>query len=362
MSKKKITLTFVGQSASGKTNMLASLLLNDNTLDDLRDGDGSVVAPSMTLERTDETLSHVEELQRHYRRMLSGRDELEGEGSTDVRSYACKLKYELPSDASTASSGFFRRATAPELVSLDVELFDGRGGDIAPEIPEDELDDLTKSRRDAYRDAMAKSTAVMICMPIQKDAYNDDVVRRFLPELKRALAEKESDKSLPPLERVAICFTKYEAEFLDIGTDAIDHATNKERFRNLMDGHASLEMFRNFIADNRRGSGFELRFFPVSSYGFIGEGGAPNFYGYPSARGIKTRSIDPFVDYDDPSLPDYKSHFPVALNDAEAVSLWFPFNVAPPFLFAATGRVAGPISLEARDLGFHAELTGAAGL
>ncbi len=352
MSKKILTLTLVGQSASGKTNMLASLLFNNNALIDLSEGNDKVAAPSLTLERTDETISNVEELQRHYRRMLSGRDELEGEGSLDVRSYSCRLEFDTLNKAQPKKRGFFRRASTSTLESFGVELFDGRGGDIAPEVPEEELDEPTKARRDAYRDAMEKSSAVLVCMPVQKEAYNDDVVRRFLPELKRALDEKEVDPQLPRLNRVAICFTKYEAEFLDKGVNAIELAADRDTFKKLMSGHASLEMFRDFVSSNRGRASFDLRFFPVSSYGFIGEGGAPNFYGYPEARGIKTRSIDSYRDYDDPELPGYKSHFPVAMNDAEAVELWFPFNVAPPFLFAATGKVTGPISLDARELGF----------
>lgn len=352
--KEQKKITIVGQSASGKTNMLASLMFNDNATDDLKHGPHGVINPTCAPEMPDgDAKSHAEDLQKHYKTMLYGKDDPKGEGTNDVRSYFSRLTFTEQADPEPRKGLFgFGAASEPEKVSLDFEIVDGRGGDFAPSVTDDEMDETAKGRRQAYRDALDDSVAKIICMPVQKDAYKSEIAARALNELNLAIKRKAEDSSLPRLERVAICFTKYEAEFMGHGPDAIYRASDPETFRAMMMNHASRSMFSNFVLSNDGPNAFDIQFFPVSAYGFTAEAGGANFYNHSVAPGLKSRAIDPDYDYDDPDMPDYRAHFPHPLTEADATSLWYPFNVAPPFLYALTGLVTGPLCLSPERLGF----------
>lgn len=351
-ARKGKSITLAGQSASGKTNMLASLLFNNNAREELCSGQDAISDPAFSL-RDFEDPSDTNHLGRHYWRMKSGMDFMLGEGTNEVRRYPCRLKFAATGADDRRARSIFRsgRPTTEEIIDFDI--IDGRGGDLAPTVPDSELDATALSRREQFRDALLESSGAIICMPIQKAAYNVEVATRFLRELERVKEKKKEDSELPRLERVAICYTIYEAEFVTHGPYAIDVASDRNEFRRRIIDHASLMMFANFVRANSGDDAFDLRFFPVSSFGFLGEGGSANFYDHPIARGLKTRAIDPYDDYDNPDLPGYEAHFPYPLTQAEAAAQWWPYNVASPVLFALTGRVTGPLSLEPSELGFH---------
>lgn len=346
------TLSIVGQSSSGKTNLLASLLHNTAANEDLLEGPDRVSRGQFIERPGDDRREDTEVLQRHFGHMLRGLDHFEGAATEAVRRYRCRLEFTPPDEPPPARAWGMGRSRSASAVGIDFDIVDGRGGDVAPDALESELDERTKARRQLYRDALQQSSAALICMPVQESAHKNTVVRNFIQELDLMKEAKRTDTTLPRLKRVAICFTKYEAEFLAHGPGAIDVASDPDVFRERMSDHASLQMFGPLVEANHSEHAFDLMFFPVSSYGFISQGGAPNFYEYPEAPGLKTRAVDPIEDYDNPGLQDYEDHFPVAVNDAAAKKLWWPYNVAPPFLFALTGRVTGPLALTPEEIGF----------
>lgn len=349
------TITIAGQSASGKTNMLASLLFNKNVCADLDIGpdrvDGPVVGPRVS---EGKSAHDIDDLRDHYARMISGKEDLMGEGTNEVRRYPSRLSFAVPpASAKQTSTWLNRPKTKPRYVTLDFDIVDGRGNDLASVKREAELDKTERSRRDTYRDALSASTGAIICMSIQREAFSNKVVDKFLTELERMKKQKKDDPSLPRLAHVAICYTFYETDFIASGAVAGELASDRGEFQRRMRDHASRTMFVDFVQSNRGNDRFDLRFFPVSSYGFIRGNGAANFYNYPNAKGLKTRSVDVFDDYNNPELPDYWDHFPYPMTQAEAAELWWPYNLAPPVLFALTGRVTGPLSVTPSELSFQ---------
>ncbi|MEM9756335.1 MAG: hypothetical protein AAF914_10090 [Pseudomonadota bacterium] len=346
----------VGQQASGKTNLMASVLFNTNAAVDLAEGPDRIGSPSISVRPVGDALSpDARTLQTHYDQMLFGRTT---PGTDDVRRYEATLRYvDAPQPSGRVG---FRRAPVEEPVELEFDIVDGRGGDVAKtrqfagEENEEEARD-NKAKLDRYRDGLNDSIGAVICMPIRKDEFDSVVVTNFNAELELMRQRKAKDPQLPRLSRVAICFTMYELEFLSEGGGAIDRAVRPEVFRERMMDNANLSMFKPFVLGNRGPDAFDIRFFPTSSYGFVSEGGSPNYYDYAGARGLKARAVDPVEDYGDIALPGYKDHFPIPLSQGEASALWFPFNVAPPILFALTGRITGPVSLAPHELGFAAE-------
>jgi hypothetical protein len=346
------TITIVGQSGSGKTNMLASLLFNSNAYEDLKEGEDPVKDPAFKSRGEDSDRQDTEVLRRQFERMLFGRDYAEGGATEAVRRYRCYLEY---TSAEDTGAGWLRKLSSksePTPIRIDFDIVDGRGGDVAPDGHESELDEGTKSRRQVYRDALDRSSAAVICMPVQDAEYRNRTVRNFLDELARMKEAKRRDPTLPRLERIAICFTKYEAEFLSYGPGAYGLASDARAFRQRMRDHPNLRMFGDLVESNTGEDAIDLRFFPVSSYGFLSQGGSANFYDYPYARGLKTRAVDPVDDYGNPNLEGYQMHFPVQVKEATATKLWWPYNVAPPFFFALTGRVTGPMALLPHEIGF----------
>lgn len=350
--RKKITI--VGQSASGKTNMLASLMFNNNVMADLKQPsrDPGLIGPARQRMDTDgEVAKHTDWLHDHYGKMLAGKDGVSALSTDEVRKYLLEVSFKQ--DTGQVNKSLWGGTSEPVLKEerIQLEIADGRGGDWASDIADDKMSDGQKARRLAYRDALDVSVAKIICMPIRGE-YQSAIASRAIKEIRLAIERKRADPKLPPLERVAICYTKYESEFVDRGSDAMDYASDPDVFKAIMMGHASRAMFSDFVLKNSGPEACDIRFFPVSSYGFTEEANSANYYGYRHAPGLKTRAIDEYYDYDDEDLPDYKAHFPHPLSQEDAEALWWPYNVAPPFIFALTGIVTGPLSLSPEELGF----------
>lgn len=353
MAKKKADIpmiTIVGQSKSGKTNMLASMLHNRQAHKQMEMGEtpleSAAFFPQADLSPAEESV--LEEIGRHYRSMLRGLDLLHLEGTREVRQYNCILQN---TEMAVPEKKGWRSKSAAQKIQINTPfiLTDGRGGDIAPEEAVDPEDETTMSRRVAYRDAADRSIGHVVCMPIQTEEYRTEVIQRFLRELRGSLKRKAEDRDLPPLKRIAICYTKYEMPFMEFGVDARVAATDPDEFIRTIKESASFADFVGFLGDSDVNE-IETRIFPVSCFGFVKTDGSANFYNYPYAPGLMTRAIDEHDDYENRELPNYKDHFPLPLTEGQAAGMWEPFNAACPFLYALTGRVTGPLSVTVKQV------------
>ncbi len=354
--KKLPTITLLGQAASGKTNLLTAFLNHNPSWLDLEDGPDFVQNFSVSEMFTSgsEEERAFDYLRTHYASLLAGKENLL-EGTNAARRYGIKMSFHQPAQAKVQKSGWLGipslSSSAPAREEeLEFSIVDGRGADAAPvEMIQSDDKDAT-ARRQEYRDGMDDSSGFVLFMPLMSDDEGTKAIisQRFLGEITESLRRKrEKLGTLPKLQRIALCFTKCERAFMNDGVYAAESATEMARYDGFFRGNAVLSTFRSLLADSLKDDTFDMRVFPVSTYGFVRNSGSPNFYPWPSSPGLLTRAVDPIDDYDDIDMPDYKDHFPIALKDDQARSLWRPFNIAPPLLYALTGRITGPVSFSA---------------
>lgn len=350
-------ITLLGQAASGKTNLLAGLLNHDQALQDLQEGRNPVVNAGLVAQPGNDVEDEkaFSNLSRHFVSMLEGAENLL-EGTNAVRRYGVRLFYDEPAEKEAVKSGrwlpLLGGRTKADQVTHSFEIVDGRGADAAPsEVITDADKDAVKRRQD-YRDGMDESSGFVLFMPLMSDDEGSEAIisQHFLAELSKAIERKANPtKSNVALKQVALCFTKCERAFVEDGVYAFDEARDPRTYEDLLRDNAVLSTFRSVLAESLREDAFDVRVFPVSTYGFVHDSGAPNFYPWPSAPGLLTRAVNEFDHYNDGEIPDYKDHFPFPVQDDQAKSMWRPFNIAPPILYALTGRITGPISFSAQE-------------
>lgn len=358
--RQKITL--VGQSRSGKTNLLSALLCNPNALEDLKIGPDAVENPSITtlaeIGSPEEESFHF--LSKHQKNILKGRDS-GNEGTEQVRGYPTLLSYDLPGKAQAkqglSSFVFGRQVDKVTRKALPFTIIDGRGGDIAsPDYinPNEKENQSAVGRQAEYRHGLDSSVGMIICMPIIADEFAAEMADHLVREISGTIQRKAQKRSLPPLRNVALVFTKYESLFSEDGFNAWHQATQRDEAKSQLARQAMIRRFRPVLHESTKAGGYRTLIFPASTFGFVAGDGASNFYNYPPAPGLLSRAIKD-EDYNDPDMQGsggvgLRDHFPQPLSEKDALTLWQPFNIAPPILFALTGRVCGPLVLQPEDL------------
>ena len=354
------TITLVGQSRSGKTNLLSALLYNPNGLEDIKFGPDPVENPAIStlaLAGSPEEKS-FHSLSVHQRNILRGRD-FGNEGTDQVRGYPALLEFDDPK-ATQVRRGWFgggQQVQSPIRSRLAFTIVDGRGGDIAPSEyidPNDPDNESTISRVVEYRDGLDNSVGMVICMPIVDTEFQADVADKLVREVTSAIHRKAQTSGLATLKHVALVFTKYDALFAAEGASAGQLARSPDKTIRLLKGQAIMRRFTPIFHQAQAKSGFQALIFPASTFGFVAGDGPANYYKYQMAPGLLGRAVDA-EDYADPDLneegqPGLRDHFPIPMPEKEALTLWQPFNIAPPILFALTGRVTGPLVLRPEDL------------
>ncbi|MEM6486884.1 MAG: hypothetical protein AAF677_01220 [Pseudomonadota bacterium] len=341
------TVIMFGPSKSGKTNIIATLLV-EPWLDELREGgDGhSVEAPSIEWASVpgadpDTARNLGAQLARHRKAMLQARD-IDLAGTESVTEYGLNVSWRNPAPLS--------RKGIPATEHRTVTLVDGRGGAIGYEDPPDRNDELY-DQYDRYKREAVRSSGLLLCISLLPDGFNVTALHNMLRELGHVLQLQEQAEDLR-LKRISICFTKYEAKFVHFGVEAHRAALDPDSFRKLLKqgNYATLldGVMKRAQQSDAVGGDLSVALFPVSTYGFIHPTGQANFYPWKEREGLLTRAIRP-DDYDDPDRRDLKDHFPVPLSEPRAAGLWRPFNVAPAFFHAVTGRLTGPLVLDARE-------------
>lgn len=358
--KQKVpAITLLGQAASGKTNLLTAFLNHQASWLDLQTGPDAVAYASFAAEYVSggEEERAFDYLRNHYVAMLKGR-EFKLEGTNAARRYNVKYSFTdkpLNAEPEVEKSKWWqksRTAAAPIAMRGSFQIIDGRGADAAPsEIITSEDKDAIARRQD-YREGMDDSVGFVIFMPLMSTDEGSEamIAARFLSELQEAIKRKASRPTeLPKLKNVALCFTKCEQAFSIYDVDGEVEARDMANYRQILHGNALLSNFRSIIAESLSPEEYNLRVFPVSTYGFVHPTGQSNFYPWEEAPGVLTRAVDAIDDFENPDLPDFKDHFPFPLTDDQARTMWRPFNIAPPLLYALTGRITGPRSIAAID-------------
>lgn len=352
----RIQVTLAGQSDSGKTNLLSSLLGNDSSLADLSLGPDPVFnvelrpdAESGTQEDKD-----VDQLLSYSSNILRGRV-LDNPGTDAVKYYPCMLSYSTATEEPQSRGLLARFSTAPTENRYEVpfKIVDGRGGDLAPPhyLDSNNPDDLESiNRQTEYRLGLDQSVGLIVIMPMDEDGFDTDLANRLMQEVSKTISRRKTAKDLPPLKYISICFTKYDDRFTTRGALAGKRAAEKEEAVGLLYDTAMVKTFSPLFANMSNDEGYKICIFPVSTFGFLDGNGPANFYKYKVSPGLLSRAIDPSRDYDDPDMPGLKDHFPAPLSENDAKTMWRPFNIAPPLLFALTGRVTGPLALEPWEL------------
>lgn len=338
------TVTLIGQSKSGKTHYLSALLTHPGRVHDLLEGpDAAEAAVLEILPDLDENLRmDRENLISHFDNILKGKDSFEGrnQGTDQARTYRARLDL-------TRKVPVQRLLGAPVLQSrsstVSFDIVDGRGGDLAPNeyTAQTRRDEAFMARRTAYRDAVTRSEGLIICLTIAPDEYDAAMGERLLQEFRLAIDLKRKAKNSAPFRNIALCLTKYETAFAADDNGAGIAARDRRRFIETARNSAGVRQFADVLRRGGEDGGYRTAVFPVSTYGFIDGYGAPNWYGYTWAPGLRTRVVDEY-DLTNDDLPDYRDHFPEAVSQDKALRLWQPFNLAPPLVFALTGELTGP--------------------
>lgn len=355
------TITLVGQSRSGKTNLLSALMCTNNALNDLQEGPQPVLHPALSTlaDPGSPAEKNYYSLTTHRRNILRGRD-YGNEGTDQVRGYPALLQYDEPEPDPQKQRGIFggKRANAmANRVRLGFTIVDGRGGDIAAADyiePNNPQNQQTISRQNEYRYGLDNSIGMVICMPIVGDEYSADIADHLVLEINAAIRRKVDLPTLPPLRYVSLVFTKYDSLFAAEGVSAGRIARRPEEAVKQLRGQAMMKKFASIFHQGQATGGYETLIFPASTFGFVEGEGAANYYDYPPAPGLLIRAIDE-LDYTDTDLnitskTQLRDHFPLPVSEQEAETCWRPFNIAPPVLFALTGRVTGPLALRPKDL------------
>ena len=369
------TITLIGPSQSGKTHMMSTIVHSPQTaLRDLKEGpnalaDAAIFSPgAFESEKVEEDWNV---LSRHYDMLLHGRD-VDNSGSDLQRDYRFSILQTKRAGDRFGRGGWplswFRKRPGNANGQLDLRLIDDRGGALARPREHARGDTVNQKRIEAYRTAVAGSSGLIVCLPFGDRDYNDRAASALKLEIDLALS-----KTKTPIRHVAICLTKFESLFTTFGADAASKAKSLDLLRQHLSRFGYMELVKTIFAYTEASFWLKkltARVFPVSTYGFVRGTGAANFYPWKLRPGLMTRSVEE-EDYEDfdvwlrrerkqaenEEMPfsyegcsHLRDHYPVEIPEGHAKSLWHPFNIAPPLLFAATGRETGPMCLTKADL------------
>ena len=357
-TKSTPQITLVGQSESGKTNLLATLLGNNNAHLDLGIGPMKVVDVSWTAATGgayDD--KNVDALMSYANNILRGQV-LSNPGSDEVKIYPCRLRYSSV-ERVRKRGGFMwlgsryieeRIAKATE---VKFNIVDGRGGDIAPKRhldAENPNDAEAIGRQAEYRERLNESQGAVVIMPVDKDGFKIDLANRLVSELMRTIEYRKGKSDLNKLRNISLCYTKYDQLFTGEGATAGEKAADLDRAVDYLKDEAIVRVFERIYSLAESDPELNVAIFPVSTFGFVDGTGVANFYDWKDSPGLLTRAVSGKRDWNNPKLPQSKDHFPFEISENEAMTLWCPFNIAPPLFFALTGLVTGPLYLYPEDL------------
>ena len=362
--RKTTKITMVGQSQSGKTNLLATLLQNKKSWFDIQmgwDGISDIGIESAAHEGSPSEVD-MNVLHRQYKAILAGRD-FDAEGTDQVRHYPFTLKYTSHMHKKRRVAGIptGRMQMVSEHHAINFDIVDGRGGDIAPPSfvdPSDPENEAQLSRRSEYLAGLDESVGILVCMPIRDEEFDTTMATKMVNTILTTIERRKKASGLKPLERIALCFTKYDLLFSQDGANAGVEASDPALVLEQLTGQTMFEVFRPLFNEQKQSDDLEIRIFPASTLGFVDGVGAANYYDYQHAPGLLTRIVSPEFDYNDPDLnrdagvegkSTYEDHFPFELTEQAASTLWQPFNIAPPLVFALRGRLTGPLHLSPDD-------------
>lgn len=354
------TITMVGPSNSGKTHLVSTLTGSPASLHDLRKGLDALHEPALTRSVDRDNLKEDEEnwgvLTDHYEKMLYGMDSEGPEGTVVARSYRFRLRYKRPKPPGFGAFGRMMRdltgSNPMEPHDLNLSIYDGRGGDLTRTAKVD--DEYVAKRREKYLSSLQNSRGLVLCLPCVGREATSSALNTLALQVEIALDEKENATEATPLQNIAICMTKYEALFTQYGGSAGSKALERSEALAQI-ARIGMKEILSRLDQISTAHGVRIQIFPVSTYGFVAESGAANFYPWKHGAGLLTRAVteqeyelfDANADDRGLSRDDYglRDHYPVELSEADVRSLWHPFNIAPPILFAATGLVTGPLNL-----------------
>jgi hypothetical protein len=286
----------------------------------------------------------------HYANILQVKDSFEGrnQGTDQARSYRARLGFSRDAEVRRGLLRQMRLEAQPE--THEFLIVDGRGGDLAPNEYGRSIqrDEVFMKRRAEYRDALIRSTGLVICLTIAPSEYDSTMGARLLEEFRLACELKQTAKQGQPFRHIALCLTKYETVMHGDGNKAGVAARDREVFLDIAHRSAGVGQFAELLKRGRAGGDYRAAVFPVSTYGFVEGTGAVNLYDYPAAPGLRTRAVSAY-DYDNADLPDYRDHFPDPITQTQALTMWQPFNLAPPLLYALTGVLTGPMHATIED-------------
>ncbi|KMW56907.1 hypothetical protein AIOL_001864 [Candidatus Rhodobacter oscarellae] len=364
---KKATVTFVGPTQSGKSHILAAIGFSGKVGDDLRhpNGPNRVSRGSFTLEGEDGSLAtpEVRALRDRFDEMLLAKPS--GNTATqELIEYQMTISVTVFDGVDTQKEnngwGWPRKEAVlderpePEHKRTIFKVIDGRGGDLTMGRYRYELQKEERNFIHAHYDALLDSIGAVICLPwrsrhADKDDHEDEIQDREIDGLEN-LFKQQAFANETKLEHIAVCLSKYELAFLNLGRNAYKNATSSEaamrriRKSGYTETFFALEELQSAVANRRN---LKVYVFPCSTYGFVGGNGASNFYPAKDFQGLLTRQIHAA---DHVANAELRDHFPDPLPSKVPQSLWYPFNLGSPFYFAATGLVTGPLAFDLADV------------
>lgn len=239
----------------------------------------------------------------------------------------------------------------PLLTRCRVRLVDSPG---ANQMPNDDPSTLTpedqEERAKLSATAQDNAEALLLFLPARTRKFQSQEVEHLnLTEMLRRVCKKEFRK----LKRIAVLLTKYDAAFQQHGDKAEQFARDPSQIPavwELIDasGHLMEGISDAATADQE----LSVVFFPVSSYGFIGDTGFANVLTLPDDYDNATEDLPIILrhrsslevgPYDVPLFPD-------AFSQADYDNYWKPFNLLAPLVFLAGGNPAGLLHMTLNDL------------
>lgn len=274
----------------------------------------------------------------------------------DLLRYVFKMEIELDGSVSAASlPGNGSDATLSNLPETQIVLLDGPGGGMFPSV-----DAVTASTRDdlqefsqAFQAAAFEATGILLFLPTKKrskeaEYHEREEIIAFLTDVWEGKFRK--------IERIAVCLSKYEVMFLNKGnqaeTMAKDSSRIEEVWREVDGGFRILESLNDcWLKQN-----IDVRIFPVSAFGFVGETGFPNVV----EQNVRGHNLQlPMVLVPQPDVrvgklevPLYPRPFPA--HDVD--TLHKSFNLAAPMIFLASGYTAEGTFLQKDVADLHGRL------
>lgn len=365
---KTSTITIMGPSKSGKTMMVSTLLNSAKLVEDVIAQDPELNRLSL-VRCKDNDPGSLAIIDKAYDDVLNGNGIASTLEAIDIQFDMIVRPESTASGLKSVLAGFSSSSGEDSgLPSTRFTLRDGPGGALRKV---DGFKDVAEinTEEHKYLDAMHQSSGLVVCLPANRDDYID---KNFNPQelkLQRLLADGS------PLKYIAVCLTKYDMLFPDMGGKGFEFATDMDtalpRIQRIANGHYAdmISVLKDLDGAPKRysqtGEQIQVRVFPVSTFGFIKGNGAANYYsptltappdpdapvdkkdGLMSKPGLMTRVIsEKYLE----ATPEMRNHYPAPISDATAREMWHPFNLVAPFYYAATGRLATKYHFDLSDL------------